>query len=311
MYSLLLLIFVLIGLLIFGLTLMKIGFQTLTEQYIGQLESKLSKRNGFLFGFVMTLLFQSSSVSIAMLMTFIGSMKRSIPFILCYLIGANISTTLTTQLFVWNNDVIMIGCLIVGFIFVLLPFKHYSWFSIGSVLLGIGVIFATLNGFGNLTHALSMSQIDSWLESPDTSPFQLLFSGFAITAILQSSTTFTALLIGFIEEGPILLHHILYLIVGANLGTCITVLFFSIGQNHLAKLVAYSHIGINSVGLLLVLAFPVLFETYMIDAITNMITSIEQQIVFIALFYNIIIGLVILIFLKPFASFMKLFYRPT
>ncbi|MET3682457.1 phosphate:Na+ symporter [Alkalibacillus flavidus] len=307
MYSLLLLIFVLIGLLIFGLTLMKIGFRTMTERQLSILKEKLSKRNGLIFGFLMTILLQSSSVSIAMLMTFIRRGDRAVPFILCYLIGANIGTTLTTQLFVWNNTFLMISCLILGTTLILLPFKHYGCFSIGTIMLGLGTIFAALYGFENLTHTLTLSKVDHWLSSPQTSNVELLLTGFATTAVLQSSTTFTALLIGLSQDGAFVINHIFYLIVGANLGTCITVIILSIGQSRLAKMTAYSHVMINMLGMIIALIPQ--FKTSIIYIVTWAIDSVNQQIVALAFMYNVALGLIILIGLKPFSRVMTFIYE--
>lgn len=149
MYLMILMIATYIGIFLFGILLMRIGFENLSMQSIKSIRPNPSIFAGLLMGFLLTLLLQSSSVSIALLISFYAAYRLSIPFAICFIIGANIGTTLTAQLFVWNNEHLMIASLLIGFI--LLISQKRNFFFIGSILFGMGIVFSALGGLEQLS----------------------------------------------------------------------------------------------------------------------------------------------------------------
>ncbi|WP_188206200.1 Na/Pi symporter [Alkalibacillus aidingensis] len=307
MYTLSLLIFIYIGIFIFGIVLMRIGFQTLTYTHIKQFTPKLSPMNGFVAGLILTALLQSSSASIALLITFMASVNRSLRFTISFIIGANIGTTFTAQLFVWNNLELMWFCLLVGVFLILIPLNHYLWFSTGVILFGLGVIFTALHGLENLASVVPTTRIEELIGGEQQSTLQLLFLGFALTAIIQSSTTVTGILMSFSHEGIIPLAHTYYLLLGANIGTCLTILIVSISQPFYGKITAYSHIWINVLGA--IIAFPSILREPVINIAAWLTTNPEQQIVYVSILYNVLIGVIFLILLKPFSHFVTMVHK--
>ncbi|GAA0457496.1 Na/Pi symporter [Alkalibacillus silvisoli] len=307
MYSLTLLVFVFIAIFIFGIVLMRIGFQTLTYTHIKQFTPNLSPLNGLLAGLILTALLQSSSASIAILITFMASMRRSLKFAICYIIGANIGTTFTAQLFVWNNLDLMWFCLLVGLFLIMIPLQHYLWFSTGVILFGLGVIFTALYGLDNLASVIPSSRIEELVGAEQQSTLHLLFLGFTMTTIIQSSTTVTGILMSFSQDGLIPLAHTYYLLLGANIGTCITILIVSISQPFYAKITAYAHIWINVLGA--IIAFPSIFREPLIQLSIWLTSNPEQQIVFISILYNVATGIIFLLFLRPFSKFITSIHK--
>ncbi|MDV2581031.1 Na/Pi symporter [Alkalibacillus haloalkaliphilus] len=307
MYSLTLLIFVFIAIFIFGIVLMRIGFQTLTYTHLKQFTPKLSPLNGLIAGLLITALLQSSSASIALLITFMASMRRSLKFAICYLIGANIGTTFTVQLFVWNNLDLMWFCLIVGVLLILIPLQHYLWFSAGVISFGLGIIFTALYGLENLASVIPTQHIEQLIGVEQQSTFHLMLLGFMLTTVIQSSTTVTGILMSFSTDGLIPLSHIYYLLLGINIGTCITILIVSISQPFYAKITAYAHIWINVLGA--IIALPAIFRDPLIQLTTWLTSNPEQQIVFISILYNVVTGVIFLLLLSPFCRFITFIHK--
>lgn len=305
MFTLLIYLAIYIGMFLFGIHLMRIGFKGLSYRYLEQIEPKISPLNGLLIGLIITLLLQSSSASIALLVTFLATIKLSIPFAVCYIIGANIGTTFTAQLFVWNDVHLMIILLVIGLLLIILPYAKTV--LIGAVLFGLGVMFSALNGMEGLVQSIPEARIIEMANSPNNSPFMLTIIGFILTAIIQSSTAAIGMMMSFSHDGLIPLIQTYYVILGANIGTCITVLIVAINQPYHARITAYAHVWLNVIGALLV--FPYFVSGSLTDFAIHLSSNPEQQIVTISILYNVITGIVFLIFLKPFCRFLTFVHR--
>ncbi|MGM8214156.1 Na/Pi symporter [Bacillaceae bacterium W0354] len=305
MYALLISICIYIGLFLFGITLMRIGFKGLTIGHIKNIKPDLSPINGFIVGLIVTLLLQSSSASIALLITFLASIKLSLPFAVCYLIGANIGTTFTAQLFVWNDVHLMFICLLSGLLFILLPYAKSV--LIGSILFGLGVIFSALNGLESLVHSIPSDTISRAVESPTNSPMILTMFGVMLTVIIQSSTAAVGMMMSFSSDGLVPLIQSYYIILGANIGTCFTILLVSIGQPYYARITAYAHIWINVLGA--IIAYPLFISQPLTQTAISISNNPEQQVVIISILYNVLVGIIFLLFLKPFCKFLTFIHR--
>ena len=306
MFSILIYIIVYISLFLFGITLMRVGFKGLVFDHLKNINPKMSSMNGFLIGLVVTLLLQSSSASIALLVIFLATIKLSIPFAVCYIIAANIATTFTAQLFVWNDVHIMFICLIIGLVLLFLPYAKSV--LIGSILFGLGVIFSALYGLENLVHSIPTEKIDQFVHSPSNTRTNLTIFGILFTAIIQSSTAAVGILMAFSHDGLVPLFQSYYIILGANIGTCVTVLLVAIGQPYHSRITAYAHVWINVIGA--IIAFPYFISHPLTEMIISLTSNGEQQVVLISILYNVLIGIIFLIFLKPFCKFLTLIHRP-
>ncbi|RPF55587.1 Na/Pi symporter [Aquisalibacillus elongatus] len=305
MYSILIQIILLIGIFLFGITLMRIGIKGLTFQKLESITPKLSPVNGLWLGLGLTMILQSSSASIALLITFLATLKVSFPFAIFYLIGANIGTTFTAQLFVWNETHLMFLCLIIGLICLFIPKPKFM--LTGAIAFGLGVIFSALNGFENLVYLIPPDRLDMAINAEYNSPLSLSIFGMFFTMIIQSSTVATGVLMSFSHDGSIPLIQIYYVLIGANIGTCFTVYLVSISQPLKARITAYAHIWMNVIGALI--AFP-LFVGQPIVEMAKWLSNIpEQQVVWIAVLYNIFTGIIFIVFMKPFIQFLKYVHR--
>ena len=305
MYLMILMIATYIGIFLFGILLMRIGFENLSMQSIKSIRPNPSIFAGLLMGFLLTLLLQSSSVSIALLISFYAAYRLSIPFAICFIIGANIGTTLTAQLFVWNNEHLMIASLLIGFI--LLISQKRNFFFIGSILFGMGIVFSALGGLEQLSDQIPKNSYMAIQNGQIDHPFFLLLFGAAVTAIIQSSTAFTGILMSFSGGGgTIPLLDVYYSLLGANIGTCLTVILVGLSHKPKLRIVAYIHVWINVIGSI-VFFHPGIGQVF-VQLVTTITNHSGQQIILLAFLYNLALGLLIFTLHKPFARFLMKLY---
>lgn len=124
-----------------------------------------------------------------------------------------------------------------------------NFFFIGSILFGRELCFSALGGLEQLSDQIPKN---SYMANPKwtnrSSIFLLLF-GAAVTAIIQSSTAFTGILMSFSGGGgTIPLLDVYYLLLGANIGTCLTVILVGLSHKPKLRIVAYIHVWINVIG---------------------------------------------------------------
>ncbi|MBR7553330.1 Na/Pi symporter [Allobacillus sp. GCM10007491] len=304
MYLMILMIATYIGIFLFGILLMRVGFENISMQTIKSVRPNPSIYAGLLMGFLLTLLLQSSSVSIALLISFYAAYRLSIPFAICFIIGANIGTTLTAQLFIWNNEHLMIACLLIGFI--CLVSQKRNIFFIGTILFGMGVVFSALGGLEQLSNQIPKNSYMAIQNGQIDHPFILLLFGAAITSIIQSSTAFTGILISFSGGGSIPLLDIYYLLLGANIGTCLTVILVGLSHKPKLRIIAYIHIWINVIGSV-VFFYPGIGQVF-VNTVSAISDHPGQQIILLAFLYNLSVGLLIFILHKPFARLLEELY---
>ncbi|SEP90191.1 Na/Pi symporter [Piscibacillus halophilus] len=305
MYHVIMTIFLYIGIFLFGITLMRLGIKGLTFNHLEKITPNLSPINGLLLGLFMTMILQSSSASIALLITFLATIKVSLPFAISFLIGANIGTTFTAQLFVWNEIHLMFLFLVTGFLMILI--SRHRILLIGLIIFGLGVIFSALNGFESLVHMIPTERIQYIVDSDHNTPFALSVFGMIFTMIIQSSTVATGMLMSFSHEGTIPLIQVYYVLLGANIGTCFTVYLVSLRQPYEARITAYAHIWMNVLGA--IIAFPLLVGQPLVEIAQWLSNIPEQQVVWIAVSYNILVGIIFFVFMKPFIKILTVIHR--
>ncbi|WML50657.1 Na/Pi symporter [Neobacillus sp. PS3-34] len=121
-----------------------------------------------------------------------------------------------------------------------------------------------------------------------------------LTAIIQSSTAMTGIAMGFLTAGILDLESGIAIMLGANIGTCITALVASIGSGEEAKLAAYAHIWLNVFG---VLAFIPLIRP-LAELAPDLAVSKDVQLAHISVIFNVAVSLVMLPFANRFGHFI-------
>lgn len=294
------------GVFITGLKMMSRSLEQRGGAYLQRLFSKVksSSLSGVGIGVGATVLTQSSSATTVMLVGFANAGIIETCQSISIVMGANIGTTLTTQIIALSEiagtlNALFCALTFVGAIMCLTAGDNGSY--IGSFICGFGLIFtglyvssASIETFSNLT------LVQNVFKNYDM-PFIMFLSGLIVTMIVQSSAVTTGMLLGFIGAGLMEVTPALYAIMGANIGTCITAFLASIGADIQGKKVAFIHLAFNVFG---AIVFSILFCFFPISKwLCVLLPDMEyQQIAVFHTVFNVVITLLLLPFVKEIAE---------
>lgn len=224
------------------------GMKSLLARFTG------NRISAALTGVVTTAVFQSSSITTVLVVGFVSAGLMTFQQSIGVILGANLGTTITAQIIAFKItelSLLMIGA---GF-FTELVAKQRKLKLYGVVLMGLGLLFFGMELMSQATEPLrtfepflrSMRSLDNVLVGA--------LIGAAFTAIVQSSSATTGIVILFAAEGLLTLEAGIAVVLGANIGTCVTALLAAIGKPQEARQVAFVHVIVNVLGVLLWLGF--------------------------------------------------------
>ena len=252
--------FLLMGLLgglvlfLYGMEKMSEGLKKSAGKGMRNILSALTNNRfiGLAVGAFVTMVIQSSSATTVMLVSFAQAQLISFGQSLSVILGANIGTTVTAQLIAFKLTDYAFLIIIIGF--ALTIFSKKEWYKyLGESLLGFGILF-----LGMKIMADSMSPLRDYepfieLMKNLEIPLYGLIIGAIFTALIQSSSAFTGIVIVLAQQGLLSLEAGIPLLLGANIGTCVTAGLASIGASREAKRVALAHVIFNTAGAILFL----------------------------------------------------------
>ena len=205
-------------------------------------------------GAIVTAVVQSSSVTTVLVVGFISAGLLTLGQSIGVILGANVGTTITAQIIafqVYKYGLMMIA---VGFFTGILARNERArqW---GTVVMGLGLIFFGMELMSIATGPLRQWQPFIELMQEMQHPLLAVAVGAAFTAIVQSSSATTGIVIVLASQGLITLESGIGLILGANVGTCVTAFISAIGRPREALQAAWAHIIFNVAGVLLWIFF--------------------------------------------------------
>lgn len=210
-------------------------------------------------------------------------------------IGANIGTTITAQLVALNMTYIAPILVIIGFI---ISHVNSRFMKYGKSIFYFGIIFFSLFIISNTVEPLKDSAVIKNILASMNNPYSAIAIGAIITAIFQSSSVFTGLVVILAGSSLVSLPAAIGFMLGSNIGSPLTAIVASTGANFEAKKVAIAHVLFNIVG---VLIFIPLIYPFM--SLLRFISTDEvQQIVNAHFLFNIICAIICLIFFKRFEN---------
>ncbi|WP_078577115.1 Na/Pi symporter [Salipaludibacillus agaradhaerens] len=291
-----------LALFLFGMIVMRhglmLGFQKKLPAILHRFADKPWK--GLLTGVLAATITQSSS---AVMVITVGLVAvRAIPFhySIGIMLGANIGTVATLEILAYDLSSISVPLLLTGSLF--LFSKREKFFSIGCVLFGIAMMFISMHGFETLAYPLtSIPAIHYWFLETSQRVQLGVVTGLLMSSIVQSSSAVTAIAMSFMNEQLLELPSAVAIMLGANIGTCITAWFASLGASKEAKLTAYAHIWVNIIGVILCLPFLESFSTF----ISLLSLSPERQLAHAAFLFNVVSSLLFLPFSEQIARLLK------
>lgn len=276
-----------LGLFLFGMTYMGDGLQRAAGERMKNILAVLTKNKfmGLLVGTVVTMIIQSSSATTVMTVGFVNAGLMNLQQAIGIIMGANIGTTATAFLVSLSID--KLAPLFIGIgVFVHISAKKKKIKDFSQVIIGFGILFLGMDLMKNAVKPLQESPIFLDILSNLNNPFLGILAGFGITALLQSSSATTGLLIAVASGGGITIQMAFPIIFGQNIGTCVTALLSSVGANKVAKRASVMHLLFNVIGTLIFLIFlakPISqLVIYMVP------DGIEMQIAAAHILFNII-----------------------
>ncbi|MDD2494098.1 MAG: Na/Pi cotransporter family protein [Tissierellia bacterium] len=288
-----------LGLFLFGMSYMGDGLQKAAGSKMKDILAALTKNRlmGVLVGTLVTGVIQSSSATTVMVVGFVNAGLMNLNQAAGIIMGANIGTTITA--FLVSLNITKVATFLIGIgVLIYLAAKKKKVKSIAEVIIGFGILFVGMNFMGDAMGPLETNPQFTGLMTKFDNPFLGILVGFVMTAILQSSSATTGLLIAVATTGVINFNQAYPIIFGQNIGTCVTALLSSIGATKTAKRAAVMHLLFNVTGTLifmLFLRYPVQYLVYQIVP-----TYVPKQIAAGHIFFNI--ANVVILF--PFANLL-------
>lgn len=246
-----------LGLFIYGMKLMGDGLENAAGEGLKNILEKVTSNRimGVGIGAIVTAVIQSSSATTVMVVGFVNAGLMNLAQAASIIMGANIGTTITAQLVAFKLDEIAPVFVFLGAALVMFA-KAKKGKEIGSIILGFGILFTGMGAMSSAMKPLSSSTMfsDALLAIGDNW-FVGIIAGAAITAVLQSSSATTGILIALASTGIISINLALPVVFGCNIGTCITAILASIGTNKTAHKAALLHLIFNIVGTIVFIPF--------------------------------------------------------
>ena len=272
---------------LYGMEMLSEGLQLAFGDRLRVLLERLTgnKMKGVGVGAVFTAIIQSSSITTVTLVGLINAglitLSQSVPVIM----GANIGTCVTAQLVAFKLGKYALGIVAIGFFIYSLGRKNSIKYT-GQVMLGFGILFLGMNLMSSEVKYLAQNQeVVALMAKMGHNPLLGIIAGAAFTAVVQSSSATSGLVISMAvgDSSLVDLKSAIALILGANIGTCITVVLASIGSSLSAKRAAAAHVLMKLVGVAIFIPVLNLFTSGM--ALTS--RELPRQIANAHLFFNV------------------------
>lgn len=257
-----------LGMFIYGMQIMAQGLENAAGSKMKSLLEVLTKNKffGVLLGAFITAVIQSSSATTVMVVGFVNAGIMNLTQAMGVIMGANIGTTVTGWLVSsveWAKALspaniapvaVMIG------VIVMLTGKRRSTKDISSIIVGFGILFIGITTMSDAVEPLQQSEaFCNLFVTLGHSPFLGIVAGALVTAVIQSSSASVGILQSLAAAGLVPFNAAVYIIMGQNIGTCVTAIMSSIGAKKTAKTAAVMHLLFNIIGTIIFSVVAIVF----------------------------------------------------
>lgn len=296
-----------VGVFIVGMNMMSEGLEKGAGGGLKKLLAKISN-NRFLgvgIGAGTTAIIQSSSATTVMVIGLVNAGVITLFQAISVIMGANIGTTVTGLIVALSGQKGAISfsdiAIIMAFVGVMMMFvKKDKVKLIGSIICGLGVIFVGLDIMSGALDASNNPEITSLFQNLFTAidfPLLLILFGALFTALVQSSSAATGIIIVMAGGGIIPVETALFIVLGTNIGTCVTALLACLGTGTNAKRTAFIHFTFNLIGTIIFTA--ILWPTGpWFASILSGFKTVEMQIAIFHVIFNVTTTLLLIPFVK-------------
>lgn len=308
-----------VGIFIVGMNFMSAALEKSAGSGMKRMLGKIAgnRFTGVGLGAGVTAIIQSSSATSVMVIGLVNAGVMTLMQATPILMGAKIGTTITGILVALKNDYFDMAMYLLAFIGVMLGFLKKEKAKIaGSLCAGLGIIFVGLNimssdeAFGN---ALVKEMFTGIFAAIDF-PLLLIFVGIFFTALIQSSSAATGIVITMVGAGVLELDLALFIVMGANIGTCVTALLASIGGSANAKRVTLIHFTFNIIGTVFFAAIVWVFRGQAVALLSNFFPgtdpmSMQMRVSAFHVIFNVTTTVLLLPFVKQLVRFSEMMIR--
>ena len=302
-----------VGIFIVGMNFMSEALEKSAGEGMKRMLSKISN-NRFLgvgIGAGVTAIIQSSSATSVMVIGLVNAGVMTLMQATPIIMGANIGTTITGVLVALKNDYFNMLMYLFAFAGVMMGFFKKEKIKIAGLLCsGLGLIFVGLNimsseqAFGNPLVKGMFQNIFSVVDFP----LLLILIGVIFTALIQSSSAATGVVITMVGTGVLPLNLALFIVLGANIGTCVTALLASVGANANSKRVALIHFTFNVIGTVFFTAVVWIFKDAVVDLLSSMFPgsdamSLQMRVSVFHVIFNVTTTCLLLPFVKQLVKY--------
>lgn len=293
-----------LGLFLYGMKLMSDGLENIAGEKLKGILEKITSNKimGVLVGIVVTAIIQSSSAVTVMVVSFVNAGLMTLTQATGVILGSNIGTTITAQMVSFKLEIIAPIFIGVGAI-VMIGAKRKKVKDLAYIALGFGILFM---GMGLMSASLKpVSELDifnNFILLVANNPILGVLIGMLMTAILQSSSATTGILVALGTSGNIDMNVAFPIVLGCNIGTCITAILAGLTANRTAKKAALLHLFFNIFGTIIFLPFSdkvVMIVQYLTP------DSVARQIANAHTIFNIVITILILPISKYFVNLVN------
>ncbi|PLX23297.1 MAG: NAD+ kinase [Salinivirgaceae bacterium] len=292
-----------LSLFLFGMMLMTNALKSIAG---GQLNSVLGKMTqnrvtSLAAGAGITAIIQSSSITTVLIVGFVSAGLMEFSKTLGIILGANIGTTITAQIIAFKVTDAALFIVALGYLITAIS-KKKKIKDFGTIFLGLGLIFLGMNIMTQATMPLRNYEPFINIMRESTLPVYGILMGAVFTALVQSSSATTGVIIVLASQGLLSLENSLALIIGANIGTCVTAFIAAIGKPRAALQVATAHILFKT--------FAALVFVFLIPELANLVKSISsndlgRQVANAHTIFNVSSAMVFIFFTKSIAKGIK------
>ena len=238
-----------LGLFLYGMKLMSDSLEKAAGAKMRSILEFFTKTplRGILVGTLFTAIIQSSSAATVMVVSFVNSGLMNLYQAAGVIMGANIGTTITSQLIAFNLSELAPVIIMAGII-MLMFCKKTKVQRTGEVLLGFGILFMGLNAMSTSMAVLKESPKVVEIMGSLDSHFLALLVGIVVTAVLQSSSATVGIILLLANQGLLDMRICFFIILGCNIGACVSALLAGLGGKRDAKRAALIHLLFNIIG---------------------------------------------------------------
>ena len=307
-----------LGVLLAGMKMLSEGLERSAVKGMRKLFGKISNNRfaGIGVGAVATVLVNSSAATTVMVIGFVNAGLMTLFQATSIIMGANIGTTLTGVIIALSGFNVSSYFAILAFIGVIMMmfFKNDTVKKIGSAIAGLGLMFVGLSLMSGAFKTPAIADAMQGLFRVIDFPLLLILIGMVCTALFQSSAAMTALVVTMAAPAtgglPIIpMDSALFVILGTNIGTCVTAMIASIGASTNAKRTAVIHLLFNLIGTVLFTVIIWVFKDDVVWLFGKMSSNAQMQVALFHVLFNVLTTLLLVPFIKPLTKFASVVVR--